>query len=79
MSRSSRDAAESRARQRFIILNALRFGGLGMVLLGVAITRKLIDLPWAVGAVVAVAGLIEFYFLPRFIARRWNAGDDTTR
>lgn len=76
MSRPSREAAEALARQRYIILNALRFSGIALVMLGIAIARGLIDLPWAAGAVIAVIGLLEFFFLPRFIARRWNAGDD---
>ena len=79
MSRSQREAAEALARQRYIILNALRFSGIALVMLGIAIARGLIDLPWAAGAVIAVVGLLEFFFLPRFIARRWNAGDDNTR
>jgi hypothetical protein len=79
MSRSDHEAAEALARQRLIILSALRFSGIALVMLGFAIVRKVIDLPWAVGAVLAVVGMLEFFFLPRFIARRWNAGDDQRR
>jgi hypothetical protein len=79
MSRSDREAAAALARQRLIILSALRFSGIALVMLGFAIVRKVIDLPWAVGAVLAVVGVLEFFFLPRFIARRWNAGDDQRR
>ena len=79
MSRSDREAAEALARQRLIILSALRFSGIALVMLGFAIVRKVIDLPWAVGAGLAVVGVLEFFFLPRFIARRWNAGDDQRR
>ena len=75
MNRPAREASEALARQRFIILNVLRFGGIALLLFGIAIARGLIDLPWALGAVLAVAGLLEFYFLPRFIARAWKAGD----
>jgi hypothetical protein len=73
MNRSSREAAETLAKQRLIILTALRFSGIALVMLGFAIVRGLIDLPWAAGAVLAVVGMLEFFFLPRFIARRWNA------
>lgn len=79
MSRSDHEAAEALARQRLIILSALRFSGIALVMLGFAIVRKVIDLPWAVGAVLAVVGVLEFFFLPRLIARRWNAGDDQRR
>lgn len=75
MSQSHREAAEALARQRFIILNVLRFSGIAILMFGLAIARGLIDLPWVVGVVLAVAGFLEFFFLPRFIARGWRAGD----
>lgn len=72
MSRSEREAAEARARTGFIIITAVRFGGVAMMMLGFAIVRGVIDLPYAVGAVLAVAGFFEIFFLPRFIARRFR-------
>jgi hypothetical protein len=69
----------AQARQRFLILVALRFGGVGLVMLGLAIARGLIGLPWAAGAVIAVAGILAFFILPRLLARRWNAADDGQR
>jgi hypothetical protein len=74
VSPSERELAEARARSGFIIITAVRFGGVAMVLLGFAIVRGIIDLPYAFGAVLAVAGFFEIFFLPRFIARAWNAG-----
>lgn len=79
MTRSERESAESRARTGFILIAAVRFGGVAMVLLGFAIVRGVIDLPYAVGAMLAVAGFFEIFFLPRFIARAWKAGDDKRR
>ena len=79
MSQSKRDIAEARARTGFIIITAMRFGGVAMVMLGFAIVRGAIDLPYAVGAIIAVLGFIEIFFLPRFIARRFKDGDDTRR
>lgn len=75
MSLSRREAAEQRASQRFVVLNLVRFSGIGLVMFGFAIVRGLVDLPWAVGAVLAVLGLVEFFFLPRLIARHWKAVD----
>ncbi len=75
MTMSNREAEEARARSGFIIITALRFGGVAMVMLGFAIVRGIIDLPYAVGAIIAVLGFFEIFFLPRVIARRWNAGD----
>ena len=79
MSRPLREADEALAKQRLIILTAIRFSGIALVLLGFAIVRQVIDLPWAVGAVFAVVGMLEFFFLPRFIARRWNGTDGPRR
>ena len=79
MSQSKREIAEARARTGFIIITMMRFGGVAMVMLGFAIVRGVIDLPYAVGAIIAVLGFIEIFFLPRFIARRFKAGDDTQR
>lgn len=75
MSLSRREAADQRDRQRFMVLNLARFSGIGLVMFGIAAARGLVGLPWVVGAVLAVVGLLEFFFLPRLIARRWKAAD----
>jgi hypothetical protein len=79
MSQSKREIADARARNGFIIIAVMRFGGVAMVMLGFAIVRGVIDLPYAVGAIIAVLGFIEIFFLPRFIARRFKAGDGTPK
>lgn len=68
----------ARARQRYLVLNAARLGGLALVLFGIVIARGVLpfDVPWVVGAVIAVVGLVEFFFLPRLIARRWKSESD---
>jgi hypothetical protein len=76
MSRSEREVAAARARNGFMLITAVRFAGVAMVMLGFAIVRGIIDLPYAVGAFLAVAGFFEIFFLPRFISRAWKAGDD---
>ncbi len=79
MSKSAREIAEARARTGFIIMNMVRFGGVALVMIGFAIVRGVIDLPYAVGAVFAVVGFFEIFFLPRFFARRWNAANKTPK
>ena len=79
MTQSKRDIADARARTGFTIITAVRFGGVAMVMLGFAIVRGVIDLPYAVGAIIAVLGFFEIFFLPRFIARAWNAGNKTPK
>ncbi len=74
----SRADNEARARQRFLVLNAVRFSGMALVLFGIVIARGVLpfDVPWVVGVVIAVVGLVEFFFLPRLIARRWKSEGD---
>ena len=67
--------AEATARSRFMVLNAVRIGALVMVMLGIAIVQEAIDLPYALGVVLAVAGLVEFLFVPPLLATRWQASE----
>ncbi len=77
MSLSPREAAEKTARNRFIMMNVVRVFALAMLMVGVAITRFVpyLSVEWIVGAALAVMGLLEFFFLPAIIAKRWKAGD----
>ena len=77
MSLSPRETAEKTARNRFIIMNVMRVFALAMLMVGVAITRFVpyLSVEWIVGAALAVMGLLEFFFLPAIIAKRWKAGD----
>jgi len=74
MTRSPREIEEARARNGFLLINAVRFSGIALVLIGFAIVRGVIDLPREAGALIAVLGFIAFFFLPRFVARAWNRG-----
>ena len=64
---------EGLARQRFMILNLVRIAGLAMVLAGIAIAQGAIDLPAALGWILAAAGLLDFFFAPRVLARAWKS------
>ena len=75
MSPSPRDVAEAQARQRFIVITAMRFAGVGLVMLGYAIVKGVIDLPYWVGVVLAVMGFFDVFAMPVFLARRWKAAD----
>jgi hypothetical protein len=72
MSLSPREQQDARDRQRFIIMNVARLGGLALLLLGIAITQGVFDLPFALGAVLAVIGVTDFFVLPLVLARAWN-------
>lgn len=72
-------AAEARAKQRYGIMNAARLGGLVLVMAGIAIARGVVPLPYLLGVVLAVGGLLAFFFVPPLLARRWKAADRNTR
>ena len=69
------DQDDKRARDRFILLNLVRLVGLAMVLSGIAIHFRRIDAPEVVAYVLVFAGLIEFFFIPNFVARSWRTPD----
>jgi pilus assembly protein TadC len=63
---------DTRARTGFLIITAVRFLSIALIMLGFAIVRGVIGAPWEVGVAFAVFGFLEFFFLPRFIARRFR-------
>lgn len=69
------EEAEARARRRYGMMNAVRIGGLVLVLIGIAIAQGVVALPYFVGVVLAVGGLFGFFFAPPLLARRWKAKD----
>lgn len=77
MSEPPRDTAEAKARQRFIIMSAIRVFGIAQLLVGIALTRIEPYEPviWGMGVALAVIGMLEFFFLPAIMAKRWKAGD----
>lgn len=63
---------EAQAKRRFAVLNAMRLGGLALVMFGLAITQGVIDLPRELGMGIAVIGLLDFFLLPRLLSKRWR-------
>jgi hypothetical protein len=69
---------DSRARDRLLVYTAVRFGGLAIFLLGIAIiyTNVLRRGGWPqVGAVVAIMGVIDALFAPRLVKKAWDQQD----
>lgn len=60
------------ARRRFFIIQALRLGGLALVVLGVAIIAGKLPLPEAAGYVLFLAGAADALFVPPLLARIWR-------
>lgn len=60
------------ARNRFMLLNLVRVAGLVMVLIGLAIQYGKIPAPELLGYVLMGAGLVDFFFMPKLLARKWR-------
>ncbi|WP_298336863.1 hypothetical protein [uncultured Erythrobacter sp.] len=63
------------AAKRYTLMNLVRIGAVISVILGIAVAQGAVDLPYALGVVLAVAGLLAFFFVPPLLVRRWKAGD----
>ena len=66
------------ARQRLLLYMAVRFGGLLIFFLGIAIMYTNIARPggWPqVGAIIAIIGVTEAMFLPRLLKKAWDRSD----
>lgn len=69
------EADERKAALRYFLMNAVRIGSLGAVILGIMIVRSIAAGPYWLGAGLALAGMIAFFFAPPLLAKRWKAGD----
>ena len=66
------------ARQRLLLYSLVRFGGLVVFFLGIAIiyTNILRVGGWPqLGAIVAIVGVIGSFVAPRLLKRAWNQKD----
>lgn len=69
---------EDVARRRLLLYSLVRFGGLAIFFLGLAIVYTNLLRPggWPrIGAVVAIMGAIDALFAPRLLKRAWDEQD----
>lgn len=64
---------DSQARNRFLMIQLMRVGGVAMVLFGIAVLRGMIDLPDVVAYVLIVMGFGEAFVVPHLLARLWSS------
>jgi membrane protein implicated in regulation of membrane protease activity len=73
---------EDVARQRLLIYSLVRFGGLIIFFLGVAIMYTNLVRPggWPqVGAIVAILGVLDAMLAPRILKKAWDRQDEQGR
>ena len=69
---------DAKARNRLLIYSAVRFGGLAIFFLGLAIiyTDLVRKGGWPqLGAIVAIMGVIDAMFAPLILKRAWDEQD----
>jgi len=73
---------DAQARNRLLAYTAVRFGGLVIFFLGIAIiyTNLLRRGGWPqVGAIIAILGVVDAFFAPRLLKRAWDQKDRSDR
>ncbi len=66
---------DTQARNRFLMIQLMRIGGVAMVLFGIAVLRDAVDLPDLAGYVLLVMGIGEAFVVPHMLARLWSTND----
>jgi hypothetical protein len=70
---------EETAKRRLLLYSLVRFGGLAIFFLGIAImfTNLLRPGGWPqIGAIVVIMGAIDAVFAPRLLKKAWDAQDN---
>lgn len=67
-----RQAAEVRAKQRFMAINVARIAGVLMVLAAIAVLNGALPLPDWAGYALVIAGMFATFVAPTLLARRWS-------
>lgn len=61
------------AKARFFVIQALRWSGVALVMIGLLIIIGRIDLPKLVGQILTLVGLVDALIMPSVLARRWKS------
>lgn len=70
---------DHQARNRWLVIQAIRFGGVAFAVLGILITQDVIDLAGesnaTVGYVFLAVGLVDGFIMPTILARKWSSNE----
>lgn len=67
---------EARARSRYIAINAMRVGGVVMILLGLAVSQGKFALPQWTAYLLIGLGMVEAFVMPLVFSRMWRSERD---
>jgi len=65
--------SEDVARGRFMAINAVRLGGVAMVLVGILGIEGVFEYPAVAGYILVAVGLVDIFFIPLVLARKWRS------
>lgn len=66
-------SAEDLARKRFLAMTLVRFAGVAMAFLGIAILAGKVDLPMIAGFLFLILGAVDAMIMPLVLAKRWKS------
>jgi len=61
------------AMPRFLVIQLVRLTGAALVVLGLLIVNRKVDLPALAGYLLLVAGLVDLFVVPQILSRRWRS------
>ncbi len=67
------DQPDDVARNRWMVINAVRVAGVAMVLVGILGARGVFEYPIAAAYVLIVVGLFDIFAVPLILARKWRS------
>ena len=67
-----RKASDEAARNRWMVIGAVRIAGVAMVLVGLMIVRQVIPEPAWAGYTILAVGLADVFLVPLLLARKWR-------
>jgi len=65
--------ARDPARSRFIAIQAIRWSGLALVLIGLLAIYRRIDVPIEAGYVLFVVGVLDALIMPTVLTKLWKS------
>lgn len=69
----STDPARDPAKARYMAILAMRWTGVALVVFGLLVIYRRIDLPKEAGYVLFLVGIIDALIMPSVLARRWKS------
>ncbi|MBV1686593.1 hypothetical protein KRR38_02630 [Novosphingobium sp. G106] len=67
------NGAPDPAKRRYQTILAMRWAGMALVIFGLMIIYRRIDLPKEAGYVLFLIGIIDALIVPSVLARRWKS------